>query len=81
MTNARTALSAEDADRFRAYERQRHDSLAATYRDFFTPVTALAIKPLLQAAQLRAGGNLLDVATGPGFLAALAPLRRARSSR
>src|SRR5437868_740823 len=42
MTNASTSLSTEDADRFRAFERQRHDNLATTYHDFFTPVTALA---------------------------------------
>lgn len=63
------SLSAEDADRLRAFERQRHDKLAPTYRDFFSPVTALAIDPLLNAAQLRPGATLLDVATGPGSLA------------
>jgi ubiquinone/menaquinone biosynthesis C-methylase UbiE len=70
MTNANTSLSAEDADRFRAFERQRHDNLAATYHDFFTPVTALAIGPLLDAARVQSRANLLDVATGPGSLAA-----------
>jgi ubiquinone/menaquinone biosynthesis C-methylase UbiE len=64
-----TVLSHEDAERFRAYERRRHDSLANTYHDFFSPVTTLAIKPLLQAARIREGGQLLDVATGPGSLA------------
>src|SRR5215467_10879202 len=64
-----TSLSADDADRLRAFERQRHDKLAPTYRDFFSPVTALAISPLLNAAQLRPGATLLDVATGPGSLA------------
>ena len=52
----------------RAFERQRHDKLAPTYQDFFSPVTALAINPLLNAAQLRPGATLLDVATGPGSL-------------
>jgi len=70
MTNANTSLSIEDADRFRAFERQRHDHLATTYRDFFTPVTALAVRFLLDAARVRPGINLLDVATGPGVLAA-----------
>jgi cyclopropane fatty-acyl-phospholipid synthase-like methyltransferase len=36
----------------------------------FTPITALAIKPLLAAIRLQAGVDLLDVATGPGSLAA-----------
>jgi ubiquinone/menaquinone biosynthesis C-methylase UbiE len=70
MAAASTALSAEDAERFRSFERQRHDTLAKTYRDFFTPITALAIKPLLDAIRLQGGVDLLDVATGPGSLAA-----------
>src|SRR5262249_468336 len=49
--------------------RQQHDQLAPTYHDFFTPVTSLAIKPLLIAVQVRPGACLLDVATGPGSLA------------
>jgi SAM-dependent methyltransferase len=53
----------------RAFERQRHDKLAPTYQDFASPVTALAISPLLNAAQVRPGATLLDVATGPGSLA------------
>jgi ubiquinone/menaquinone biosynthesis C-methylase UbiE len=69
MTTVNAPLSAEDADRLRAYERQRHDQLATTYQDFFTPVTSLAIKPLLIAVQVRPGACLLDVATGPGSLA------------
>lgn len=70
MPAASTALSPEDAERFRTYERQRHDNLAKTYHDFFTPITALAIKPLLDAVRLQTGIDLLDVATGPGSLAA-----------
>lgn len=70
MAAASTALSPEDAERFRSYERQRHDNLAQTYHDFFTPITALAIKPLLDAVRLETGIDLLDVATGPGSLAA-----------
>ena len=61
-------LSAADAERFRAYERQRHDSLAASYHDFFTPVTALAISHLCNAVHLAPAIELLDVATGPGSL-------------
>jgi ubiquinone/menaquinone biosynthesis C-methylase UbiE len=70
MTNANPSLSTEDADRFRAFERRRHDHLATTYHDFFTPVTALAIRPLLDAVRIGPGASLLDVATGPGSLAA-----------
>jgi ubiquinone/menaquinone biosynthesis C-methylase UbiE len=69
MTTGNASLSTEDADRLRAFERQRHDKLAPTYQDFFSPVTALATAPLLNAAQVRPGATLLDVATGPGCLA------------
>jgi len=57
MPQPNTPLSAEDADRL-------------PYHDFFTPVTALAIEPMLRAARAIAGSKLLDVATGPGSLAA-----------
>jgi len=70
MPQPNTPLSAEDADRLRDFERQRHDALAPTYHDFFTPVTAQAIEPMLRAARAVAGLKLLDVATGPGSLAA-----------
>jgi SAM-dependent methyltransferase len=72
MANASIPLSAQDAERLRRFERQRHDSLAATYHEFFTPITALAIQPLLDAARAGAGSNLLDIATGPGSVAAKA---------
>jgi SAM-dependent methyltransferase len=72
MASASLPLSAEDAERLRRFERERHDSLAATYRDFFTPITSLAIKPLLDAAGAGAGSKLIDIATGPGSVAAAA---------
>jgi SAM-dependent methyltransferase len=77
MASTSLPLSAADADRLRLFERQRHDSLAATYHDFFTPITALAIQPLLDAAGAGAGSNLLDIATGPGSVAAKAKSRGA----
>src|SRR5215470_6346711 len=72
MANESIPLSAEDAERLRRFERERHDSLAATYHDFFTPITALAIQPLLDAAGAGTGSNLIDIATGPGSVAATA---------
>ena len=70
MNNQKKAsLSHEDTERFRSFERQRHDELAPTYHNFATPITSLAIKPLLQAAEVRVGNRLLDVATGPGTVA------------
>ena len=72
-------LSTGDAERLRAFERQGHDGLATSYHEFFAPVTALAIGPLLDAVRLRPGLRLLDVATGPGALAAAAASRGARA--
>jgi SAM-dependent methyltransferase len=72
-------LSTSDAERLRAFERQGHDALATSYHEFFTPVTALAIEPLLDAVRLRPGIHLLDVASGPGALAAAAANRGVRA--
>src|SRR4051794_11944373 len=51
-------LSSEDAERLRSFERERHSRLAATYHDFFMPVTSLAIKPLFEAVRLRPDADL-----------------------
>jgi len=72
-------LSISDAEQLRAFERQGHDALAATYHEFFAPVTAMAIEPLLEAVGLRPGTHLLDVAAGPGALAAAAANRGAQA--
>ena len=71
-------LSGSEVERLRAFERQGHDALAASYHAFLAAVTALAINPLLDAVRLRPGMHLLDVATGPGGLAAEAANRGAR---
>ncbi|MCW5625351.1 MAG: methyltransferase domain-containing protein [Burkholderiales bacterium] len=55
---------------FRDFERNVHDRLAESYHDAFTPVTSHAIAPLLDAVEPLAGARLLDVATGPGTIAA-----------
>jgi len=71
-------LSGSEAERLRAFERQGHDALATSYHAFFAAVTTLATDPLLDAVHLRPGTHLLDVATGPGALAAEAATRGAR---
>ena len=71
-------LSSSEAERLRAFERQGHDALATSYQAFFVAVTALATNPLLDAVHLHAGTRLLDIATGPGALAAEAASRGAR---
>jgi SAM-dependent methyltransferase len=71
-------LSSSEAERLRAFERQGHDALATSYHAFFAAVTFLATNPLLDAVRLQPGTRLLDVATGPGALAAEAASRGAR---
>jgi SAM-dependent methyltransferase len=66
-----------DADAFRDFERAAHDEIAEGYRDFFAAVTGYAIEPLLDAASVGASARVLDVATGPGVLAACAARRGA----
>ena len=58
-----------NADAFRDFERAAHDEIADGYRRFFTAVTDYAVEPLLDAAAVRAGRRVLDVATGPGVVA------------
>ena len=72
-------LSSSEAERLRTFERQGHDALAKSYHAFFADVTALATNPLFDAVRLQPGTHLLDVASGPGALAAEAANRGARS--
>jgi ubiquinone/menaquinone biosynthesis C-methylase UbiE len=72
-----TNQSESELDVFRSFERAAHDTRAKTYYDAFSAVTNRAIEPLLDAAQVREGTKLLDVASGPGTLAGRAAQRRA----
>jgi SAM-dependent methyltransferase len=72
-----TALSAQDAEQLRSFERSVHDSVSSGYYEFFTPVTLHAAGPLLDAAAVAAGTRMLDVASGPGSVAAAALQRGA----
>ncbi len=58
-----------NADAFRDLERAAHDEIAEGYSRFFTAVTDYAVEQLLDAAAVRAGRRVLDVATGPGLVA------------
>jgi SAM-dependent methyltransferase len=69
--------SESDLEAFRNFEKTAHDRLAKTYHDAFSAVTNRAIEPLLDAAQVRKGTRLLDVASGPGTLASKAAERGA----
>ena len=68
-----------DPEAFRDFERDAHDRLAVGYQKSFTPITALAIEALLDAALVVESCSVLDVACGPGLVAAAAARRRARA--
>lgn len=62
---------------FKAFESSAHDEIAEGYRDFFVNVTGYAVEPLLDIASVGTRTRVLDVATGPGALAARAADRGA----
>jgi SAM-dependent methyltransferase len=66
-----------DTKAFTAFEQAAHDRIARPYAEHFAPLTTLALEPLLDAAQVKAGQRVLDVATGPGVAAAVAHRRGA----
>jgi SAM-dependent methyltransferase len=66
-----------DPDAFRDFEHAGWTSNVSEYDAAFARVTSQAIGPLLDAVGLRPGARLLDVATGPGYVAAAAAARGA----
>jgi SAM-dependent methyltransferase len=66
-----------DAEAFNRFEATGWEGRAADYDSFFAPVTERAVEPLLDAAGVGAGSRVLDVATGPGYVAARAAERGA----
>jgi SAM-dependent methyltransferase len=67
-----------DADAFNAFEAASWEEATDAYDRVFGPVTRRVIDPLLDAAAVQAGTRLLDLATGPGYVAARAAERGAR---
>ena len=66
-----------DAQRFRQFEKDAHDRIADSYHSFFVPITEHSAEPLLDAAGVRSGTRVLDVATGSGVVAGHAAMRQA----
>jgi len=64
---------------FRTFEHGRWEEITEAYNRSIGPLTRDAIAPLLDGLGARAGLRLLDVATGPGDLAAEAVARGASS--
>ena len=65
------------AEAVRAFEHAGWQRAASSYRSSFAHATAHFIVPLLEAAEISSGQNVLDVACGPGYLAAAAAARGA----
>jgi SAM-dependent methyltransferase len=66
-----------DAARWRAFEHDGWQVAARRYHDWLGSITTQAVTPLLDAAGAAPGQHLLDVATGPGYVAAQAAARGA----
>jgi SAM-dependent methyltransferase len=66
-----------DPDAFNAFEAAGWQRQASGYDDFFGPITTRLVGPLLDAAEVGSGARVLDVASGPGYVAAKAAERRA----
>ena len=67
----------EDPDAFNAFEAAGWDKQSAGYDEFFGPITGRVVAPLLDAAGVEAGSRVLDVASGPGYVAVHAAARGA----
>jgi SAM-dependent methyltransferase len=63
---------AVDADAFNAFEAAGWEERADSYHRFFGSLTTRVIEPLLDAAEVGAQTQVLDLATGPGYAAAAA---------
>lgn len=62
---------------FHEFEHAGWEKLPARYHDAFADLTTQSIRHLLDAVAVKPGTKLLDVATGPGYVAAAAARRGA----
>lgn len=67
-----------DTGAFKAFEQAGWENIPTQYHDSFGSLTVQSIGPLLDAVEARNDVRLLDVATGPGYVAAAAAQRGAR---
>src|SRR4051812_36112690 len=70
---------ASGAEDFKAFEAAGWSRRATTYDRVTGAITARFVDPLLDAARVRADMRVLDVATGPGHVAAAAAARGAET--
>ena len=64
-----------NSNAFYEFERAGWERVAGDYHRYFAALTTRFIDPLLDAGGVRAGSRVLDVATGPGYVAAAAARR------
>lgn len=69
----------KEADAFSSFEHGAWQNVVKPYDDFFGGLTTQCIEPLLDAVGATKGTRLLDVATGPGYVAAAAAHRGAEA--
>ena len=70
----------DGAAAFRAFEHARWQSAAGAYHSAFGRLTSQAAAPMLDAAQVGHGSRLLDVASGPGYVAGMGAARGAHAT-
>jgi SAM-dependent methyltransferase len=66
-----------DPNAFHQFEVSGWEKVGEAYHRFFGPITGRIIDPLLDDAEVGRGSRVLDVATGPGYVAARARRRGA----
>lgn len=69
-----------DPEAFNAFEAEGWELRADGYHSFFSAITTRTIEPLLDAAAVGRGSRVLDVATGPGYVAGAAVARGAEAT-
>lgn len=72
------AVGKTDHETFAAFEEAAWARMAPHYQDFAGRITRQAVTPLLDRANVRSGEALIDIATGPGYVASAALQRGAR---
>jgi SAM-dependent methyltransferase len=70
-------MCAQGTEAFKAFEAEGWSARAGTYGGLIGAITRRIAEPLLDAAGVRSGWRVLDVATGPGYVAERAAARGA----
>jgi SAM-dependent methyltransferase len=76
-THAEASGETVDADAFNAFEAAGWEERADGYHRFFGAITTRVTEQLLDAAKVDRGRRVLDVASGPGYVAAACAVRGA----